>query len=211
MADLLNNEERTETGTKRMRRLRRAGFTPAVLYSEGGKASTALSIPTKEINAAIRQGSHIVKLTGKVNADALIKDVQWDMLGSGVIHLDLTSIDLTEAITVSLSVELVGDAPGTKMGGVVKQLMKQIEIECPANVLPDKIEVRINELDLDQTITAGDLVLPEGASVTCEPDAGIVQCAEPTAQASSDEEDGEAAAEPEVIGRKADDDGEAEG
>lgn len=209
MAELLNNEERTETGTKRMRRLRQAGFTPAVLYSEGGKASVALSIPTKQINVAVGHGSHIVKLEGKVNTDALIKDVQWDMLGRDVLHLDLTSIDLTEAITVTLPIELIGDAPGTKMGGVVKQLMKEIEIECPANVLPDKIEVRINSLELNQTITVGDLELPEGAKASGDDSDGIVQCAEPSAAATDEEADSEgAAAEPEVIGRKADEDAE---
>lgn len=194
-----------------MRRLRQAGFTPAVLYVEGGKDSVALSIPTKQIDAAVRHGSHIVKLEGKVNADALIKDVQWDMLGRGVIHVDLTSIDLTEAITVSLSVELVGDAPGTKMGGVVKQLIKHLEIECPANALPDKIEVRINDLELDQTITVADLVLPEGAKAIAEPTDGIVQCAEPTAVAEEDDAAEAGAAEPEVIGRKADDEAGDEG
>lgn len=188
-----------------MRRLRQAGFTPAVLYGEGGKDSVSLSIPTKQVEAAIRHGSHIVKLEGKVNTDALIKDVQWDMLGRDVLHIDFTSIDLKEAITVSLSVELVGDAPGTKLGGVVKQLVKEIEIECPANALPDKIEVRINDLELNQTISASDLVLPEGAKVVGDANDGIVQCVEPAAQVEEDEAAEPGAAEPEVIGRKADD------
>ncbi len=207
MAELLNNEERTETGTKRMRRLRQAGFTPAVLYADGGNASVALSIPTKQIDLAIGQGSHIVKLEGKVNVDALIKDVQWDMLGRGVIHIDLTSIDLRESISVTLPIEMIGDAPGIKVGGVLKQLVKEIEIECPANALPDKIEVRVNDLGLNQTIIASDLSLPEGAKVTGDPKVAVVQCAEPIITAGADEDgDGESApAEPEVIGRKADD------
>lgn len=204
MADVLNNEERTETGTKRMRRLRQAGFTPAVIYADNGQASTALSIPTKEIDAVIRHGSHIIKLIGKVNTDAMIKDVQWDMLGRDVLHLDLTSINLKESITVSLPIELVGVSPGTKMGGVVKQFMQDIEIECPANVLPDKIEVKINDLELDQTITAADLELPEGAKATCEPETAVIQCAEPTTSGPSDEAEGDGSAEPEVIGRKDD-------
>lgn len=194
-----------------MRRLRQAGFTPAVLYGEAGEDSVALSIPTKQIDAAIRHGSHIVKLEGKVNTDALINDVQWDMLGREVLHIDLTSINLSESITVTLPVELVGDAPGTKMGGVVKQLVQELEIECPANALPDKIEVKINDLELDQTITVADLVLPEGAKVIGDPGDGIVQCAEPTVVATEDDDAEAGAAEPEVIGRKADDESGEEG
>lgn len=206
--EVLNNEERTETGTKRMRRLRQAGYTPAVLYGEGGEGSIHLSIPSKEVNAAIRHGSHIVKLVGKANVDALIKDVQWDMLGRDVLHVDFTSINLKESISVSLPVELVGVAPGTKQGGVLKQLVQEVEIECPANVLPEKIEIKINSLELNQTITASELVLPEGAKVNCDPSEAIVSCGEPSAD-TKDDESSDAPAEPEVIGRKADDEEES--
>ena len=210
MAEVLNTEERTETGTKRMRRLRRAGFTPVILYGNGAKESVALSIPTKDINAAVRAGSQIVRLEGKISDDAFIKEIQWDTFGTVVLHMDLNTVDLKQAITVTLSIDVVGDAPGSKKGGTVKQLMQQIEIECPANVLPDKIEVRINELELDQTITAGDLDLPADAKVTCDPTAGIVTCV--TVEEKSEEaEEGEASAEPEVIGRKEEDGDAAEG
>jgi len=213
VAEVLNTEERTETGTKRMRRLRRAGFTPVILYGDGAKESLSLSIPTKDINAAIRAGSQIVRLEGKVSDDAFIKDIQWDTFGSVVLHMDLNTVDLKQSITVTLSIDVVGSAPGAKMGGTVKQLMQDIEIECPANVLPDRIEVRINELELDQTITAADIALPDGAKVTCEPSAGVVTCVtvEEKSEAEDDGDGGEASAEPEVIGSKDDAEGESEG
>lgn len=208
MAEVLNTEERTETGTKRMRRLRRAGFTPAVLYGAGGGKSESLSISTKQVDAAIRHGSQVVKLTGKVSTDALIKDIQWDAFGSEVLHLDFTSIDLTEAITVSLSVELVGEAPGVKVGGVVKQMMQDMEIECAANALPDKLEVKINDLELNQSITVGDVELPDGAKPTCELGDVVVTCVEPSAATVEDEDEAGTPSEPEVIGRKEEDEGE---
>jgi len=208
VAEVLNTEERTETGTKRMRRLRRAGFTPVILYGEGVKESISLSIPTKDVNAAIRAGSQIVRLEGKISDDAFIKEIQWDTFGSTVLHMDLNKVDLKQSITVTLSIDLIGVSPGTKMGGTVKQLMQEIEIECPANELPDRIEVRINELALDQTITAAELDIPSSAKVTCDPTAGIVTCATVEEKAET-EDDGDAATEPEVIGEKSD--GDAEG
>ena len=150
MAEVLNTEERTETGTKRMRRLRRAGFTPVILYGNG-KESEALSIPTKDINAAIRAGSQIVRLEGKVSDDAFIKEVQWDTFGSVVLHMDLNTVDLKESITVTLSVDVVGTAPGSKMGGTVKHLMQEIEIECPANELPDRCLLYTSPSPRDRT------------------------------------------------------------
>ncbi len=211
MAEVLRTEERTETGTKRMRRLRKSGFTPAVLYNEQGAKSEALSIPTRDIDAAIRHGSQVVRLEGKVNADALIRDLQWDALGRGVLHVDFAKVDLSQAIEVTLSIELVGTAPGSRQGGTVKQVMQSVTIECPANQLPEKIELKINDLELDQSINAGQLPLPEAAKVLCDPADAVVQCIAVDESEETTAEAGDAPAEPEVIGRKSDDGGDGEG
>ena len=202
MAEVLNTEERTETGTKRMRRLRRAGFTPVLLYGEGVEGSMSLTIPTKDINAAIRAGSQIVRLEGKVAKDALIKEIQWDTFGSVVLHMDLNTVNLKDSITVTVAVDIVGNAPGSKMGGTVKHLVQEIEIECAANELPDRIEVRINDLELDQTITAADLELPKSAKVNCDPTTIIVACVTVEDKPDEDEAATGDAVEPEVIGSK---------
>ena len=211
MSQILKTEERTETGTKRTRRLRRAGFTPAVLYGDGSGETLSLTIPTRDVDAAMRAGSQVVRLEGKVTDDALIREIQWDAFGAHILHMDLTRINLKESITVTLSVETVGDAPGLKEGGYVKLMRQDLEIECPANVLPDKIVVNINSLELLQSITAGELELPEGARFLCDPSDVIVQCIVPTEIEEDEAEVGEGSAEPEVIGRQPDDEEEAKG
>jgi large subunit ribosomal protein L25 len=85
-----------------------------------------------------------------------------------------------------------------------------VEIECPANAIPENLTVTINDLEVDQTITASQLELPPGATLKTDADAVICSCIVPAAL----EEEAEAAAaetvEPEVIGRKAEDEAEAE-
>lgn len=203
MSDVIEVKKRDETGTLRMRRLRKAGRIPAVLYGRG-KDCVSISIDTRDVDRMIRTGRHIVDLGGDVKDSALVKEVQWDAFGTEVLHLDLARIDASEAVEISLSVELRGVAPGTRSGGVVKHQLHEIAIRCAADKLPENLEANINELELNGVITAGDLELPESAELLCDPGDVVVLCAEPTAKA--EEEPTEAGmAEPEVIGRKADD------
>ena len=206
MAEILNCDARSETGTLRMRRLRKAGKTPAVLYGRGENVN--LMIDSRDINNAIRHGSPIVELKGVVTESAMIKDIQWDPFGRDVLHLDLTRIDATEAVDVTLNVELVGDAPGTHSGGMLKHMLHEIQLKCPANAVPEKLELRINDLGLGDSLTADAIPLPQGASLLTAADEVVVTCVEVS---EVDEEPAEAGemSEPEVIGRKADDeDGE---
>lgn len=208
MAEILNCEKREETGTLRMRRLRQSGSIPAILYGRG--ESVPLTINSRDIFNAVRHGSRIVELKGDVNESALIKDVQWDPLGDDVLHLDLTRIDASEVVNLTLPVHLVGEAPGINQGGSLKHMLHEVEIACPANVVPEKLELKINSLELDGTLTVSDIPLPEGASSVTPGDETVVQCAVAVEAEVEASDDADAAAEPEVIGRKTDDEEDGE-
>lgn len=208
MSDTISVEKRETTGTLRIRRMRDTGLIPAVLYGHG-KDTIMLSVNGKDLNNAIRLGHHVIKLSGAASGSALIKEVQWDALGVDILHLDFARIDEAEAVTVTLPVELKGNAPGTKSGGTLRYLAHELEITCPANVLPDKLEVSINHLELDQSITAGQITLPSGAFLTGPPDEIVCQCI--VVETLEEElEAGPETAEPEVIGRKKEEDEETD-
>ena len=210
MAELLNVSKRSERGTLRMKRLRQSGKVPAILYGHG-KESISLAIDTKDVHSAIRHGSHFVQLSGELTESALIKMIQWDQLGSDIMHVDLTRAKADETIEIEVPVELKGDAPGTREGGVVNHILHSLMIRCSAASIPEKLEVNINSLELDGALTTEDIEFPEGtAAVDTEPQL-VVQCAAPTVRDEEEEADGDAsAAEPEVIGRKRDDEDEAD-
>ena len=209
LADILNCEKRESTGTLRMRRLRQSGLVPAVLYGKGENKS--LQIPSKDVNAAVHHGSQIVKLRGCCSESALIKEVQWDAFGIEILHLDLGRIGASEAVELTLPLELVGEAPGTKSGGMVKHLHHSLTVRIPADAVPEKLEVRINDLELHGSIKAEEISLPEGATLIDPPDEVVVQCVDAVGQETAEDEDGGDAAEPEVIGRKSDDEAEGDG
>lgn len=207
MLEKLHAEKREELGTTACRRLRKAGQIPAVMYGHG-EANVNLTLRANEVEAALRHGSHLIELSGAVNDSALF-DVQWDALGTEVLHLDLTRVNAEETVEVELPVELRGEAPGTKEGGVVLHTVHTLTLRCPAGVIPEKLQLTINELHLGESIAASEIELPDKASLVDDPETIIVQCTEPEAEEEVDEE-GTGGLEPEVIGRKPDEDEEGE-
>lgn len=202
MSETLAVESRELRGKRNNRRLRASGKIPAVLYGHG-QDPVSLAVPGEQFDAMIRQGSRMVALTGAVNESAFIRECQWDTWGNHVVHVDFTRISAHEKVQVQVSIELRGEAPGVKEGGVIKQLLHEIELECEAADIPEKLEININELELNGSITVAALELPAGSKVSEDLEQDIVQCTEVTEQAEEELEGGEV--EPEVIGRKKED------
>lgn len=207
MAEVLEVSERTSRGTREARRQRRTGRVPAVLYGHG-QETLSLSVASDALQAALRHGSRLVELKGVANETALIRELQWDVYGSDVLHVDFARVSADERIEVTVSIELKGEAPGVKEGGIVEQPVHEIRIECPAMSIPDKLVLRINDLKLGGELKVADMALPEGVVALTDGELVVAHCVEP-----SDEAEAEApveGAEPELIGRKAGEDEEGE-
>ncbi len=160
----------------------------------------ALAVPADELDALVMHGSRLISLAGAVTESAFIREVQWDTWGTHVLHVDFTRISEHENVQLQVPVEIRGEAPGVKEGGVVQHLIHEIQLECPAGNVPERISASINALKLQDVLTIADLELPEGATVLAEPAAVVVQCVEPQEVAEEVAEAG--AGEPEVIGAK---------
>jgi large subunit ribosomal protein L25 len=207
MSETLVVESRESRGKRNNRRLRASGKIPAVLYGHG-QDPVSLSVPAEQVNAMVRHGSRMVALAGAVNESAFIRECQWDTWGNQVVHVDFTRISAHEKVRVQVTVELRGEAPGVKEGGVIKQLIHELELECEAGSIPEKLTVSINDLEFNGSITVAQLELPAGARPLVELDQDVVQCAEVVEELGEEAEGGEV--EPEIIGRKKDDEGESE-
>lgn len=200
-AETLHAKKRESRGTSRARRMRAAGNIPAVLYGHG-EETVAISVPATELSSALRHGSKFVDLSGELSEKALVTHIQWDVWGNEILHVDFTRVSADEKVHLEVPVELRGEAPGTKVGGTVTQLVHDFMVECLATNVPEKIEVNINHLELDGEITVADLDLPEGVTLMAEPETVVVNCV-PVVEKDEEEEVG-SGAEPEVIGRAAD-------
>jgi len=209
MAEQLKVETRNTRGKRHARRQRAAGQVPAVLYGHGQEV-VGLSVEASALATAMRHGARLVELSGAVTESAFLRAVQWDTFGTAVLHVDFTRVSADERIEVTLPVDLKGTAPGVKQGGVVQHLVHEVEIECPAGSIPEKLFLNINKLELDQSLLASDIDLPAGATLISADDAVVALCELPQEVEEQEAGAGEAA-EPELIGRKpAEDDGEEE-
>jgi len=204
MAQELKVEVRDSRGKRNARRLRQSGAIPAVLYGHG-KESVALSVPADVLGNLVHHGSRLVALTGAVNESAMIREVQWDTWGTHPLHVDFTRVSAHETVELDLTLELRGEAPGMKEGGLVTHSLHQMRIECPASAIPDKLLVNVNHLNLHDSITVGDLEMPAGAKSLVDAATVVVQCVEPAVELEEEEE--AEAAEPEVIGEKKEEEG----
>lgn len=201
MADTLNVKRREQAGTANNRRLRATGNIPAILYGHG-EANISLTVPGGDVLAVVKHGGKLVKLAGDASDNALIRAVQWDVWGKEVLHIDLLRVSEKDKVKTKVTVELKGTAVGTTEGGVVEHVLHEVEIECPAMSIPDKLVLSVTDLHLNSSLFAKDIGLPQGARLVTDEDALIVHCVPPHIEEEPTPVGEPAAIEPEVIGQK---------
>lgn len=210
----LNVEVREGTGKGVARKLRRNGLVPGIVYGKG-RDSQPLIVNPDDLKHKIT-GNAIFDLTIEDDKQestdtVMIKDVQRDVLNGKLLHVDFQHISMDEKITVSVPVNLVGDAIGVQEGGVVQQLLREIEIECLPLDIPDEIEVDISELDLGNSITISDVEVADNIDIVTPMDEVIVSLAIPTdIEEELEAEEEEEFIEPEVIDETTDEEEEGE-
>jgi large subunit ribosomal protein L25 len=193
-------KNRKELGTRANRRLREQGMLPGVIYGHK-EAIVPVTLTKKEVVDHLNKGAHLfdLSLEGK-NEKVLVKEVQYDHLGMEVIHVDFARVSLDEKVKVTIPVELKGIPKGEADGGVLQQVIKELEIECLVTEIPDAIRHSITEMALNDVVHIKDLKLPPGVKVLQDEDLIVATVKEIAEDAATPAEEG--AAEPEVIGRK---------
>jgi len=173
----LTAEPRTALGKGEMRRLRRAGRTPAVIYGHG-REPAALSVSSFELGrllAAIQPGSTIVDLkVGDATYKTLIREVQRHPLRPGIVHVDFYEIRAGEKITLEVPVHLVGIPDGVRnQGGTLDQVLRTVEIEVLPTEIPERVELDVTALTIGRSLPVSALNIPNAKILT---DAGLTVC-----------------------------------
>lgn len=208
---LLTAEKRERIGTRYAARDRKRGRLPAIVYGHG-RDPLPITLDAHAALGLITKGEKVFRLDfpGHKEADemqmVLLKDVQFDYMGSRIVHCDFARVDLNERVRTRVHVNLVGEARGLKVAGnLLMHPVTEIEIECRVMDIPDHIDVDISDLDEGHVITAGDVKLPQPDMKLVSDPHGVVaqivqgvelKAAEATTVAA------EGAASPEVITAK---------
>jgi len=201
----LNAQKREAITKSETKALRRGGRVPAIYYFHG-EESTPLSIDEKELRAVLKTDSTIIELAfnGKEKSKCVVRDIQWDPVSSKPMHVDFLGIKMTERITMEIPITLVGTASGVKNeGGVMQQLLREIEVEALPADLPEHIEVDVSELAIGDAIHVSDLKI-DNVEILNEPEQSIVSISHPTIEEEVEEDEGDELTEPELIGEEKD-------
>lgn len=185
MANILELTAQTRelSGSSSVRRMRKEGHVPAVVY--GSKTKNAnLKVSTKTVTQLLKESASEnvlvnLQIDGTKTQLALIQKVQHDHLKGGILHIDFHAVDMNEPIHATVPVEVVGDAEGVKAGGQLDLMLHVLEVHCLPKDLPEKIVVDVTHVGQSQGVHVKDLKLPEGVSVHLDGDVLILSITEP--------------------------------
>ena len=163
---------RARSGTNLVRRLRREGDVPAVLYG-GDKENLSIainhdvlfhSLEKEEFHSAI-----IVINTDGNREEAILRDVQRHPHKTSILHADFQRVDANRVLTMTMPIHFIGEeeCEGVKIdGGMISHLINDIEISCLPKDLPEQIELDVSDMRLNDSLHLSDISLPEGVSIT---------------------------------------------
>ena len=179
-------QRREDLGSRESRRLRRRGLIPAVLY--GPSDPVAISIESRELRRVLtgRSGLHAI-LDVVVDGDgdgkshpSILKAHQEDPLRGGLIHVDLHEVRLDRPIQSQVTVALVGEAAGSKEGGVLSQVAREVTVEALPTEMPEHLELDVSGMHIGDTLRVADIVGVEAATILDDPETVVATVTMPT-------------------------------
>lgn len=204
----LEVETRNKTGKGAARRIRRQGLIPGVVYGKS-RNSQPLTVNPGELQEKLNSNAIIdLTIVDKDEEDeetVMIKDYQKDVIKGNIIHVDFQQISMDEKITVNVPVNIIGSSPGVQEGGVLQQLMREVEIDAYPGDIPDEIDLDISELDMGDSLQVSDLQVAGDIDIVNSLDDVIVTVVAPSEEIVDEEleeELEEEFIEPEVIGEE---------
>ncbi len=204
----LSVQTRAEAGRTAVKKIKSAGFVPAVIY--GSKQEPLnLQVSAREISKLLSHstGEHLLveleiadgaKVTNRL---ALIQEVQHHAVRRDILHVDFHAVDANKKLHAEVAIEAVGESTGVKnRGGILELNLHSIEVECLPKDLPEIISIDVSALDIGDAVKVRDLQLPAGVTSRANPDLTLVHVAAPKVEVEP--VPGAVVAQPEVLKEK---------
>jgi large subunit ribosomal protein L25 len=180
----LKAEKREGTGKGHARKVRAEGKVPAILYGKGLEP-TAIAVDRRELFGAFHTdaGTNVLlelEVDGK-KILSIARELQRDPIRGNVLHADFIKVDRTQKIEVEVPIQLVGEAPGVKEGGVLEQPLFQITVRCTVTDVPENIEADISGMVIGDSLRVAELRVPD-AEILSDPETVVVSIAAPISE-----------------------------
>ncbi|WYP26624.1 50S ribosomal protein L25/general stress protein Ctc [Alkalihalobacillus sp. FSL W8-0930] len=188
---VLKAEKRTDMRGSGTRKVRNAGFVPAVLYGNKTEA-TPVSVESvdflKTMREVGRNGLFSLEVSNGKKHQVMVQEVQTDPLKDTFVHIDFFEVDMKSEIDVEVPVRVEGEAAGVKEGGVLAQVKHEISVRCLPGDIPEEVVVDVSELGIGDGLTVADVKGSLSVEVTSEDEEAIVTVQPPTIEPDPDEE-----------------------
>jgi large subunit ribosomal protein L25 len=172
---------RTPEGSRSVRRMRRSGMIPGILYGHGDNVTFAVEARALR-NALAASGAVLeVSIDGATPTPAVLKDAQRHPVRGDTMHVDLVRVRLDQAIQATVAVELVGgdDSPGVREGGVLEQVTHGVQVEALPTAIPESISHDVSAMVIGDTLLLSALDAPEGVTLLGELDEIVIATLSP--------------------------------
>jgi large subunit ribosomal protein L25 len=169
---VLSAKNRQGSGSSQARRIRRSGRIPAILYGRSGQA-ISIDLDAQEFALRVRNISEstIVKVeVDGTSHDAFVKDTQRNIVDGNILHVDFYEVESGVALRAKVSLHLSGNPVGVREGGMLENPVHEIEVECLPKDLPERIDIDISGLKVNQSLHVRDIPLAEGVKLISNAD-----------------------------------------
>jgi len=212
----LSASPRTTVGKGAARTLRSAGQIPAVIYGHA-REPLSLAISAREVEKLLERvtaESTVIELTlASGVARTLIREVQRHPFKKQILHIDFQELVAGEKVSVNVPIVLTGTPDGVRLsGGILSQVMSELSIRVDPVNIPRRIEADVTHVVIGHSLHVSDLKVPEGVEILDEADATIAVVSAPKVEAEPTPaaEAAEPGAEPELIRKTKEEEGEGE-
>ena len=179
----LDIENRESVGKKSAKVIRKSGKIPSVLYYKG-EQTISISIDKQVLYQAIKSDQRIYEMDIKNESQyVMIKEIQYHPVTDEMIHVDFMRVRRSEKMTISVPNTLIGKPVGVTEGGILSQAMNQIEISCYPTNVPEHIEVDVEHLELNSSVSVADVsVDDEDIDILSAPNLNVASVIPPAAE-----------------------------
>lgn len=165
----------SDFGTRGSRRLLRSGRIPAVVY--GKEAPLHISVDARTFNNNRRGYGESTLITldvkGEKTHEVFVKTYQEDLLRNVIHHIDFYEVTRGQAVRTHVRIELIGTPAGVREGGVLDQVIHEVEIECLPKDLPEMLTLDVSSLGMNESLKLADIKLSEGVKINDVLDATV--------------------------------------
>ena len=162
---------RDRVGKGSARAARRAGMVPAVIYGDKQPA-LGIELEARVIRKIIHEPGIFSRLLN-IDVDGksitvLTRDIQFHPVSDEALHFDFLRVGKSSTISVAIGVEFINEdkCPGLRIGGVLNVVRHEVELNCPADAIPEKITVDLDGIKVGDSIHISSIELPEGVEPT---------------------------------------------